>query len=106
MDKTITKNDIVDNIYKNKQGEIERKDILAVVDAFLDEIKSSLKNGDEIQLRRFGTFELRLRKGREGARNPRTGAKVNVKSHFVAAFKPGQELKEDLLKIETENKNN
>jgi len=41
----------------------------------------------------FGTFEIRTRKGREKARNPKTGEIVPVKTHGVTVFRPGKELK-------------
>ena len=52
-------------------------------------------------MRGFGTFELRLRKGREKARNPKTGAPVSVEPHYVAAFRSGQELKNALWELKT-----
>lgn len=102
MDKNkITKNDLVDNIYKNIQDKsVERQTIMYVVDEFLASLKSSIENCSTIELRGFGTFEARLRKGREVARNPKTGAKVSVDPHYVAAFRAGKELKNNLLKIE------
>ena len=47
-----------------------------------------------IELRGFGTFEIRTRKGREKARNPKTGDLVSVETHGVAIFRPGKELKD------------
>ena len=71
------------------------------VDAFLDEIKESLIDGKTIELRGFGTFEPRLRKGRDIARNPKTGEKVSVEPHYIAAFRAGQSLKENLWNLKT-----
>ena len=87
----VTKFDIVDAVYENT--DFEKKTIQAVVDAFLDEMKNSLKNSATIELRGFGTFEIRVRKGREAARNPKNGQKVSVPPHGVVAFRSGQELK-------------
>jgi integration host factor subunit beta len=46
-----------------------------------------------VELRGVGTFEVRTRKGRSKARNPKTGEIVSVEDHGVAAFRPGRELK-------------
>ncbi|MDR1444781.1 MAG: integration host factor subunit beta [Treponema sp.] len=87
-----TKAVIVDSLIK--KTEISRKDVQAVVDLFIDEIKEALIQNSVIELRGFGTFEVRCRKGRTGARNPRTGEEVTVTSHGIAVFRPGQELKQ------------
>lgn len=94
----VTKNEIVDSIFENTN--CDRKDILFVVDSFLAEVKKSLENGSTIELRGFGTFEPRLRKGKSEARNPKTGEKIAIPPHYVAAFKAGRELKENLWNLE------
>ena len=100
----VTKFDIVDAVYENT--DFEKKTIQAVVDAFLDEMKNSLKNSATIELRGFGTFEPRLRKGRSVARNPKTGEKLSVAPHYVAAFRAGKELKQSLWNLEIKDKEN
>jgi integration host factor subunit beta len=77
--------------------------VQTVIDSFLEEIKNSLKDSSTIELRGFGTFELRLRKGKESARNPKTGDIVSVAPHYVAAFRSGQELKNSLWNLPVEN---
>ncbi|MDR1429914.1 MAG: integration host factor subunit beta [Spirochaetaceae bacterium] len=96
-EKKITKADIIDAIYQ-KTG-INRKDIKTAVDSFIEEIKDALIRQQIIELRGFGTFETRLRKGRKKARNPKTGEAVSVNSHGIAAFRPGKELKQDVWNI-------
>lgn len=100
MANKITKADIVDSIYS--KGNCERQDISFVVDAFLQEVKDSLEKGATIELRGFGTFEPRLRKGKSAARNPKTGETVTVEPHYVAAFRAGQSLKENLWNLDKE----
>mgnify|MGYP003290281181 CR=1 FL=1 len=53
----------------------------------------SLKQGQKIELRGFGSFRLRERGARIG-RNPKTGVKVSVPAKKIPYFKPGKELKE------------
>lgn len=90
----VTKFDLVDAIYQNTK--YEKKVVQEVVENLLAEIKSSLKNGATIELRGFGTFEPRLRKGRSKARNPKTGKQISVAPHYVSVFRAGQELKSAL----------
>jgi integration host factor subunit beta len=56
------------------------------------EIKDAILAGKTVELRGFGTFEVKKRKGRQRARNPKTGEIVAVKDHKVAAFRPDREL--------------
>ena len=90
--KKYTKADIVDSV-SQKTG-MNRKDIRMIIDSFINEIKTSLIEGLVLELRGFGTFEVRIRKGREKARNPKTGMPVAVEPHGVAVFRPGKELKQ------------
>ena len=96
----LTKADIVDAIHE-KIG-TDRKDIRDVVDLFLDEIKGALVSYNVIELRGFGTFEIKIRKGRQKARNPKTGEIVSVNSHGIAAFRAGKELKQDVWNLKHE----
>jgi integration host factor subunit beta len=93
----LTKADIVDAVYQ-KTG-MSRKEIRTVVDLFINEIKDALIEQMVIELRGFGTFEIRIRKGRQKARNPKTGEPVSVNSHGIAAFRPGRELKQDVWSL-------
>ena len=99
--KKVTKFDLVEAVYENTS--YDKKVVQTVIDSFLEEIKNSLKDSSTIELRGFGTFELRLRKGKESARNPKTGDKVSVAPHYVAAFRSGQELKNALWNLPVEN---
>ena len=56
-------------------------------------MSNSLKDGDKIEIRGFGSFTLRSRAPRV-ARNPKTGAEVHIGEKKVLHFKPGKELKE------------
>jgi len=93
----LTKADIVDGIYN--KVDTDRKEVKIIVDLFLEELKTALVSGKVIELRGFGTFETKIRKGRLKARNPKTGEIVSVDSHGVIAFRPGRELKQDVWTI-------
>jgi integration host factor subunit beta len=90
--KKYTKADILDAIYN--KTDIEHNDIKRIMDFFIEEVKNALIDGKTIELRGFGTLEVRVRKGRQRARNPRTGETVSVETHGVATFRPGRDLKQ------------
>lgn len=87
----LTKAEIIEHIYEDSG--ISRKDIHTVIDKFFEEVKQALVEDQTVELRGFGTFEIRTRKGRDKARNPKTGEIVPVPSHGVTVFRPGKELK-------------
>ena len=94
----LTKAEIIESI-KSISPHISRDDIHIVIDSLFDELKGALADGKTIELRGFGTFEVRTRKGKDHARNPKTGAKVSVEDHGVAFFKPGKELQEKVWNL-------
>ena len=103
-DDKLTKIDLVESVYLNTK--IEKQDAQKVIDNLLEQLKSSMSDGKTIELRGFGTFEKRLRKGRAKARNPKTGEIVSVEPHYVAVFRPGRELKNAIsdLPVDDESK--
>jgi len=96
-----TKADIVDAVY-DKTG-MNRKDVGKVIDLFIHEVKAALMNRHVIELRGFGTFEIKMRKARPRARNPRTGEIISIRPHGNVAFRPGRELKQEAWAITDEN---
>ena len=95
----LTKAEIVDAVYE--KAKTDRKEIQKVVDFFIEEIKSALISRKVIELRGFGTFEVKIRKGREKARNPKTGEALSVSSHGIAFFRAGKDLKRDVWALST-----
>ena len=89
----ITKKDIVLQI-ANDTG-IKQIYVKRIVQKALDAITSSLVKGETVELRNFGIFKVKSRKGRTG-RNPRTGQEVPVPPKKVAIFKPGLLMKRDI----------
>jgi DNA-binding protein HU-beta len=63
------------------------------IDAALEAITKALKSGDEVRLLGFGNFAVAHRKATT-ARNPQTGATVNVAASKAPKFKPGKALKD------------
>ena len=60
-----------------------------IVNSILDSITSTLKQGNRVEIRGLGTFELREYEAYEG-RNPQTGEKIHVKAKKLPFFKPGK----------------
>jgi integration host factor subunit beta len=63
------------------------------VETIFDSVVRSLRAGDKIEIRGFGSFRTRQRKPRMG-RNPKTGEKVEVPAKKIPFFKPSKELKD------------
>jgi integration host factor subunit beta len=99
----ITKADIIDALYE-KTG-MNRTEIRSAIDIFIDEMKDALVRRNVIELRGFGTFEVKVRKARPRARNPRTGENITIHSHGVVSFRSGRELKQAVWTL-TENEKN
>jgi len=87
----LTKAQIVEQI--SDALAMSKEDIHRIVNAFFEELKAALGEDRIVELRGFGTFELRTRKGREGAHNPKTGGKVRTSAHGVVVFRAGKGLK-------------
>ena len=89
----MTKKDIVLNVAQDSN--LKQLDVKRVVQKTLEAIVGSLAKGETVELRNFGIFKVKQRKGRTG-RNPRTGEKVPVPPKRVVVFKPGLLMKRDI----------
>lgn len=87
----MTKKDIVLKIAE--ETGIKQIDVKKVVQMTLDHIVAALDKGETVELRNFGIFKVKSRKGRIG-RNPRTGESVNIPDKKVVSFKAGLVMKE------------
>ena len=87
----MTKAELVDQVARSTQ--LTKKHAEIMVNTVFESIVDSLKGGEKIELRGFGSFRIRQRGSRTG-RNPKTGAKVQVPSKSIPYFKPGKELKD------------
>lgn len=72
---------------------LTKADAAKAVDAVLDSITGSLKQGNEVRLVGFGTFTVAKRAASEG-RNPRTGEKINIPASKRPKFSAGKALKD------------
>jgi len=87
----MTKADLIEEV--SRAIEMSRKDSEVIVETVFDSIVKTLRSGDKIEIRGFGSFRTRERKSRVG-RNPKTGARVEVPAKKIPFFKPSKELKD------------
>lgn len=69
------------------------------VGVLFDAICEALINGDRVEIRGFGTLEVKPTKGKPGARNPRTNEPTPVPPRRLARFRPGKLLREALKQL-------
>ena len=100
---TLTKRDLVTRI--SEESGMVQQQVLDVVQKTLDYIAEALANGDKVELRNFGVFEVKVRKARVG-RNPNAPeTHVPIPERSVVKFKPGKEMRAEVLKIGAKAKN-
>ncbi len=87
----MTKSDLIDVLCETQKLPKGRAELL--VHVIFDALEAALKRGERIEIRGFGSFELRAYRGYDG-RNPRTGSAVEVRPKRLPFFKVGKELKE------------
>ena len=83
----MTKAEIVSNI-ADRSG-IEKADVLATVEAFMEEVKNSLEKGDNVYLRGFGSFIIKTRAEKTG-RNISKNTTIKIPAHNIPSFKPAK----------------
>lgn len=85
----MVKADIVDRVVQH--AGVQRAQAEMAVDSILDQLKRALADGERIELRGFGVFDVRRRKPGIG-RNPRTGTEAPITAGRVPRFKPGKAI--------------
>lgn len=91
---TLTKADLSRQLMERL--ELGKKEADLLVNTFLESIIESLRTGEGVELRGFGSFRLRDRRARLG-RNPRSGESIQVAPKRVVYFKLGKELRSKLI---------
>ena len=87
----MTKSDLIEEV--SRVTEVTRRDAELIVESVLGSIVQALRAGDKVELRGFGTFRVRQRRGHTG-RNPKTGQQVEVPPKRVPYFRPSKGLLE------------
>ncbi|MCF8262214.1 MAG: integration host factor subunit beta [Melioribacteraceae bacterium] len=86
----MTKADIVEKVADGTG--LTKLETEAIIEGFLNTVISSLRDGNGIEIRGFGSYKVKKKNARY-ARNPRTGEKVFVDEHFVPVFKFSKDFK-------------
>jgi len=87
----MTKRQLIEKLAAKVEG-MSFKDAELVIDTLFESMAGALAKGDRIEIRGFGSFEIRTRRPRSG-RNPKTGTQVAVPEKKVPFFKVGKELR-------------
>lgn len=74
-------------------AELPKATATRAVEGLLSAVANALKQGQQVALPGFGTFEVRERAARQG-RNPQTGQTIEIKASKVPSFKAGKALKD------------
>ncbi len=79
---------------KNKNPNINKRDLEKILELFLQEIIDSLLNNKSIEIRSFGTFFVKEINEKKQARNPKTGENIYVPKRNKIRFRASKKLKE------------
>jgi len=88
----MTKSGLIEEVAR-RTPHISKKDTEVVVNTIFDSMIEALRSGDRIEIRGFGSFQVKIREARDG-RNPKTGEPVHISAKRTPFFKVGKELKE------------
>ena len=87
----MTKSDLIERLCQEQKLPKGKAELL--VNTIFDCLEQALRRGERIEIRGFGSFEIREYKAYKG-RNPKTGVPVSVREKRLPFFKVGKELKE------------
>ncbi len=94
---TITKKELVAEL--SDAAGIKHADAMKVVESLMDIVAKHLTVGNEITLRTFGTFTLRVARGKVGRNPKRPNSEVMIPDRCVVQFKPSKELKSSVAAV-------
>ncbi len=83
----MTKADLVANV-SDRLG-LEKNEVQATIETFMEEVKNSLTNGENVYLRGFGSFIIKTRAEKTG-RNISKNTTIKIPAHNIPAFKPAK----------------
>jgi integration host factor subunit alpha len=86
----LTKADMAERLYQELG--LNKREAKEFVEAFYEEVRACLEQGEQVKLSGFGNFDLREKNERPG-RNPKTGEEIPISARRVVTFRPGQKLK-------------
>lgn len=89
----MTKAEVVNEI--SSRTDVNKNDTLKIVETFMEAVKDTLNEGDNVYLRGFGTFQIKHR-AEKTARNISKSTTVIIPAHYIPAFKPSKSFVEDV----------
>ena len=78
---------------KEKNPQLNQSDLEVIIDTFSESVENALKNGQNVELRNFGTFFVKKIKEKHSARNPKTGELIYVPEKNKVRFRSSKKLK-------------
>ena len=87
----MTKSDLINDL--NNEYDITNHEAAMIVNVFFNEVSNALANGERVEIRGLCSFYVKKYKEYTG-RNPKTGARIKVRTKKLPFFKCGKELKE------------
>jgi integration host factor beta subunit len=96
----MTKSGLIEAVAE-RTPHISKKDTEIVVNTIFESMAEALKEGQRIEIRGFGSFQVKIREARDG-RNPKTGEPVHISAKRTPFFKVGKELKEMVDRVPLE----
>ena len=98
----MSKTDIIKKL-KEKHPELSQSELEKVLETFSISVEKTLKNGQMVQIRDFGTFFIKKLKEKYSSRNPKTGELIYVPEKNKVRFKPIKKLKDFPINEKTKN---
>jgi integration host factor beta subunit len=96
----MTKSGLIEAVAE-RTPHISKKDTEIVVNTIFESMADALREGQRIEIRGFGSFQVKIREARDG-RNPKTGEPVHISAKRTPFFKVGKELKEMVDRVPLE----
>ena len=94
---TLTKRDLVVRI--SGENNLGQQKVFETIQKTLDYIAGALANGDKVELRNFGVFEVKVRKARVGRNPNKPGTDRPIPARVMVKFKAGKEMRTEVLKL-------
>ena len=94
---TLTKRDLVVRI--SEETGLVQQQVLEIIQKNLDYISEALAKGNDVELRNFGVFEVKVRKARVGRNPNKPETDVPIPARAMVKFKAGKEMRAEVLKL-------
>ena len=97
----MTKAELISQIAKGVG--VEKTEVLSIVTAYMDTVKKSLEEGENVYLRGFGSFIVK-RRAEKKARNISKNTTITIPEHNIPSFKPARVFMDAIAKDKKKKK--